>query len=119
MTGEGEEDIEATEVAIGERHRSQKMEEKEKKTNSSGYFRSVRSVFMHADCTDKWLMMFGFIGAVMDGSSTPVVLFFSSRLMNSIGTYASTDMTVFLNNVNKVFLKMLHPSVVTKLPSNN
>ncbi|KAE8717153.1 hypothetical protein F3Y22_tig00110059pilonHSYRG00203 [Hibiscus syriacus] len=35
---------------------------------------SIRSMFVHADGVDKWLMAAGFIGAVADGSVVPLVV---------------------------------------------
>ncbi|KAG6656427.1 hypothetical protein I3843_04G021200 [Carya illinoinensis] len=62
---------------------------------------SIRSIFMHADGVDLWLMALGILGSVGDGFSTPLVLFISSRLMNNIGV-ASVSLTQnFLCNFNR------------------
>ncbi|KAJ0042731.1 hypothetical protein Pint_19366 [Pistacia integerrima] len=51
---------------------------------------SVLSIFMQADGVDMLLMVLGFIGAVCDGFTTPVLVFVMGKLMNSFGS-ASTD----------------------------
>ncbi|PPS00076.1 hypothetical protein GOBAR_AA20600 [Gossypium barbadense] len=52
----------------------------------------IRSIFMHADAVDLWLMTLGFIGAVGDGFSTPLVL---------LVTAVTSD--TFIQNINKGF----------------
>lgn len=61
---------------------------------------SIRSMFMHADGVDLLLMVFGILGCVGDGFSTPLVLYISSKLMNNIGG-ASLSQS-FQRNINKV-----------------
>ncbi|KAF2308653.1 hypothetical protein GH714_011767 [Hevea brasiliensis] len=51
----------------------------------SSHVGSIRSIFMHADGVDWFLMVLGVIGSVGDGFSTPLVLFVTSKLMNNIG----------------------------------
>ncbi|XP_020683761.1 putative multidrug resistance protein isoform X1 [Dendrobium catenatum] len=46
---------------------------------------SARSMFMHADVADCWLMGLGFIGAVGDGLSGPVMLTLMSKFVNAFG----------------------------------
>lgn len=75
-------------------------ESKRKKNMTAGG--SIRSIFMHADGVDKLLMALGFLGAMGDGFTTPLVLYISSRLMNNIGGSASSTADMFLNNINKV-----------------
>ncbi|KAF8399361.1 hypothetical protein HHK36_015226 [Tetracentron sinense] len=58
---------------------------KKKKKNGS-----FRSIFMHADGTDVWLMTLGFIGAVGDGFSMPVGLYVISTIMNKLGGGSNT-----------------------------
>ena len=67
---------------------------------------SFRSIFMHADGFDWFLMILGFLGAIGDGFGTPLVLLISSRLMNNIGGSASMDVNVFQHNINKVSLSL-------------
>ncbi|XP_047314702.1 ABC transporter B family member 15-like [Impatiens glandulifera] len=62
-------------------------------------------IFMHADFTDVILMIFGFLGAVGDGVSMPVVLFVTSKLMNNIGggslTLNITGAALFTEHIDK------------------
>ena len=74
-----------------------------KKKGSGG----IKGIFIHADAVDILLMTLGFIGALGDGFTSPVVLFVSSRLMNSIGntskmSASSHNMHVFLHSIEKV-----------------
>lgn len=63
----------------------------------------MASIFMHADAVDKFLMTLGFIGAVGDGFTTPLVLVVSSHLMNNIGHTSSSSITdSFVANIDKV-----------------
>ncbi|KAI8541585.1 hypothetical protein RHMOL_Rhmol08G0073000 [Rhododendron molle] len=64
---------------------------------SSGPFRSI---FMHSDGIDKLLMGLGFIGSVGDGLSMPIMLLFTSKIMNNIGG-ASTNNKYFDHDINK------------------
>lgn len=72
-----------------------------KKNTSYGSFRSI---FMHADGVDKFLMALGFIGAVGDGFTTPLVLFVTSKLMNNVGDAATATVDMFTHNINKVLI---------------
>ncbi|XP_030553589.1 ABC transporter B family member 15-like [Rhodamnia argentea] len=80
----------------------QEGEEKKKGRSSMG------SIFMHADGVDKWLMGLGFIGAVADGFSTPLLLYVNSRLMNDIGSASSLDPATFHHRINKNALVLLY-----------
>ncbi|XP_052191593.1 ABC transporter B family member 15-like [Diospyros lotus] len=62
---------------------------------------SFRSIFMHADGADYLLMFFGFLGALGDGLSMPVVLLVTSKLMNNVGESSSLDSHTFSRNINK------------------
>ncbi|XP_023743757.1 ABC transporter B family member 15 [Lactuca sativa] len=62
---------------------------------------SFRSIFMHADGADMFLMTFGFLGAVGDGISTPTMFYFTSTIMNSIGDFSSLSNDVFIDKINK------------------
>ena len=76
-------------------------EEKETGKKTVKSLRSVRSIFMHADCVDWLLMGLGFIGAVGDGFTTPLVLLITSKLMNNLGgSYLNTE--TFMQNISKV-----------------
>ncbi|KAI4321364.1 hypothetical protein MLD38_034755 [Melastoma candidum] len=57
---------------------------------------SFSTILCHADSLDICPMVLGFVGAVCDGLSTPIVLFLYSRLMNNIGDgSASSDPSHF------------------------
>ncbi|KAH7851379.1 hypothetical protein Vadar_010696 [Vaccinium darrowii] len=60
---------------------------------------SFRSIFMHSDGFDKLLMGLGFIGCLGDGLSLPVMLLFSSKIMNNIGGAFTIDN--FSRSINK------------------
>lgn len=69
----------------------------------------MASIFMHADAVDKFLMTLGFIGAMGDGLTTPLVLIVSSRLMNNIGQTSSVSITdSFVTNINKNAVALLY-----------
>lgn len=70
-----------------------------KKTMKS--FRSIRSIFMHADGVDWVLMGLGLIGAVGDGFTTPLVLLITSKLMNNLGG-SSFNTETFMQSISKV-----------------
>jgi len=63
---------------------------------------SFKSIFMHADVLDCFFMAFGLIGAIGDGIMTPLVLFITSRIMNSIGTISGSSSNNFIHNINEV-----------------
>ncbi|XP_022133729.1 ABC transporter B family member 15-like, partial [Momordica charantia] len=81
-----------------------------KKMKRSGW--SITSIFMHADAVDKFLMALGFIGAMGDGLTTPLVLVVSSRLMNNIGFASSSDPSdishSFQTNIDKNAVALLY-----------
>ncbi|XP_028778647.1 ABC transporter B family member 15-like [Neltuma alba] len=77
-----------------------------KKKRSSG---SVRSIFMHADSQDWFLMALGVLGSFGDGFTGPIVLFISSRLINNIGGASSRmDVTAFVHNSNENAVALLY-----------
>lgn len=71
---------------------------------------SVRSIFMHADAVDKLLMAVGFIGAMGDGLTMPVMNVVNSRLMNNMGSASTVTPDKFLERINKVG-RILRPSI--------
>ncbi|KAJ0989560.1 hypothetical protein J5N97_007916 [Dioscorea zingiberensis] len=79
------------------------VEGKKKRSSSS----SIWSIFKHADTTDKWLMAFGFIGAVGDGLSAPVMFFITSQIMNNLGDGHSSSNSVFTHKINENSLHLL------------
>ncbi|KAG6578616.1 ABC transporter B family member 15, partial [Cucurbita argyrosperma subsp. sororia] len=73
-----------------------------KKKRSGG----IKGIFMHADAVDILLMTLGFIGALGDGFTRPVVLLVGSRLMNSIGntskiSASTANMHLFLHTIDR------------------
>ncbi|CAI8594391.1 unnamed protein product [Vicia faba] len=77
---------------------------KKKKKNGS-----FKSIFMHADALDCFFMAFGLFGSIGDGIMTPLVLFITSKIMNSIGSVSNTSSNNFVHNINEnaVFLLYL------------
>ncbi|MQM19262.1 hypothetical protein Taro_052262 [Colocasia esculenta] len=75
------------------------------KTKSGGGV-SIWTIFMHADAADMWLMALGFLGAVGDGFSLPVMLLITSQIMNNLGDTSNSssfaESSLFLHDVNKV-----------------
>ncbi|KAK4281052.1 hypothetical protein QN277_012592 [Acacia crassicarpa] len=69
---------------------------------------SIRSIFMHADTADLFLMVLGVFGSLGDGFTTPLVLFISSRLMNSVGSSSTLGPTSFTHNIDKNAVNMLY-----------
>ncbi|XP_038890487.1 LOW QUALITY PROTEIN: ABC transporter B family member 15-like [Benincasa hispida] len=79
------------------------------KNNNKKKSRGMASIFMHADAVDKFLMTLGFIGAIGDGLTTPLVLIVSSRLMNNIGQTSSISITdSFVANIDKNAVALLY-----------
>ncbi|KAL5582453.1 hypothetical protein UlMin_014895 [Ulmus minor] len=66
------------------------------------------SIFVHADGLDLCLMIFGFLGAIGDGFTTPLVLLISSKLMNNIGQVSDSPQQSFLHNINKNAVALLY-----------
>ena len=76
--------------------RERKMVPKKSKSEAkNGVDGSLRSIFMHADCVDMWLMALGFIGAVLDGFTDRIPFLFVSHMINSIGSLSSLDLDSF------------------------
>lgn len=74
---------------------------------------SIRSIFMHADGQDWFLMILGFLGAMGDGFTIPLVLYLTSKIMNNIGGSSNMVGSSFIHNMNKVFFLSLSPSLLT------
>ncbi|CAH1437662.1 unnamed protein product [Lactuca virosa] len=77
---------------------SKQNTETRRKVSSSGSFRSI---FMHADAADMFLMAIGFLGAFCDGIATPANFLFTSTIMNSIGDFSSLSKDIFIDKINK------------------
>ncbi|XP_010514536.1 PREDICTED: ABC transporter B family member 15 [Camelina sativa] len=84
-----------------------KEEEKECGKNKMKGLGSVRSIFMHADRVDWVLMGLGFIGAIGDGFTTPLVLLITSKLMNNLGG-SSFNTETFMQSISKNAVALLY-----------
>ena len=73
-----------------------------KQTNKKVSNGSIRSIFMHADGADMFLMTLGFLGAVGDGISMPTMLLITSKIMNNIGDSSSLSIAAFTDKINQV-----------------
>lgn len=78
-------------------------------TNRKAGNGSFRSIFMHADGVDMFLMALGVLGAIGDGISMPVMLLVTSKMMNSIGdSSTSVSMDLFTEKINQVNITYIH-----------
>lgn len=59
----------------------------------------VRSIFMHADAVDKFLMTLGLLGAVGDGFSSRLLIVFNSSLMNNMGSGGASDKVSLFSSI--------------------
>lgn len=84
------------------------------KKNKKG---SIRSIFMHADAVDKWLMTLGLLGAVTDGFCTRMIVVLASHLMNRMGRAGASDVHARVLHVNKV--PLFYPSVTHRHSNTN
>ncbi|KAL1338032.1 hypothetical protein HN51_032721 [Arachis hypogaea] len=77
---------------------------KKKKKNGS-----ISSIFMHADTKDWFFMLFGLLGAIGDGLTTPLVLFITSKMMNNLGSFSNLEGGGgFTHNINKNAVALLY-----------
>ncbi|MFS7954020.1 putative ABC transporter type 1, transmembrane domain superfamily [Helianthus anomalus] len=74
------------------------MTSKHRKETNVSKDGSFRSLFMHADRADMFLMAVGLISVVGDGLGTPAMLFFTSSIMNTIGAASSVSANVYTQN---------------------
>ncbi|KAL9424704.1 hypothetical protein AB3S75_031761 [Citrus x aurantiifolia] len=72
---------------------------REREGGRKNIFGSFRSIFMHADRVDMFLMVLGFTGAICDGLSTPLLTFVMCRLMNNVGNASSLPVAVFTHQL--------------------
>ncbi|CAK8533573.1 unnamed protein product [Lathyrus sativus] len=79
------------------------MVKKKKKKNGS-----FKSIFMHADVLDCFFMAFGLLGSIGDGLMTPLVLFVTSKIMNSIGSVSNTSSNNFVQKINENAVSLLY-----------
>ncbi|XP_021297599.1 ABC transporter B family member 15-like [Herrania umbratica] len=82
--------------------------EKQKTGSAKKVNGSIKSIFMHADGVDMWLMTLGFIGAIGDGLSTPLVLLVTSKLMNNLGDASAFSADMFTHNIHKNSVALLY-----------
>ncbi|CAI0455747.1 unnamed protein product [Linum tenue] len=74
--------------------------EEGKKKEKGSETGSIRSIFMHADGVDWLLMLFGCIGSLGDGFTTPLMLLITSKVMNNMGGSANGSKEAFLHSIN-------------------
>ncbi|KAK7381341.1 hypothetical protein VNO78_33965 [Psophocarpus tetragonolobus] len=76
------------------------------KTKKSGSFRSI---FMHADGLDWFLMIFGLLGAIGDGLGIPLLAFITSKIMNNVGDFSSNiGSNTFIHSINQNAVALLY-----------
>ncbi|CAI8594406.1 unnamed protein product [Vicia faba] len=69
---------------------------------------SFRSIFMHADILDWFFMVFGFLGSICDGIMIPLMLYITSKIMNSIGSFSGSTGNNFVHSINKNAVVVLY-----------
>ncbi|CAJ2665566.1 unnamed protein product [Trifolium pratense] len=89
-------------------HKNVSIVKKKKKKNGS-----FKSIFMHADVLDYFYMIFGLLGSIGDGIMTPLVLFITSKIMNSLGNASGTSNNNFVHNINKNAAVLLYLACVS------
>ncbi|XP_058753860.1 ABC transporter B family member 15-like [Vicia villosa] len=77
---------------------------KKKKTKNV----SFRSIFMHADILDWFFMVFGSLGAISDGIMVPLVVFITSKIMNSMGGFSASASNNFVHSINENAVAVLY-----------
>ncbi|XP_031254777.1 ABC transporter B family member 15-like, partial [Pistacia vera] len=85
-----------------------KMEGEKKSSKVKRKKGSVLSIFMQSDGVDMLLMGLGFIGAVGEGFSPPLVLFVTGKVMNSFGTAPTHNIESFTHEIKKNSVLMLY-----------
>uniref|UniRef100_M1DI40 Uncharacterized protein n=1 Tax=Solanum tuberosum TaxID=4113 RepID=M1DI40_SOLTU len=68
----------------------------------------ITTIFMHADGVDILLMTLGFLGAVGDGASFPVMLIAIAKLMNIIGGLNTSNVLNFRHNINENVMLLIY-----------
>ncbi|KAK9038353.1 hypothetical protein V6N11_023228 [Hibiscus sabdariffa] len=69
---------------------------------------SIRSIFMHADGIDMWLMGVGFIGAVADGTVAPIIIYLTGSMFNNVGGANSASAALmFTHDIRQVALNVV------------
>eukprot|EP01018_Ginkgo_biloba_P022723 Gb_08706 [translate_table: standard] len=72
---------------------------------------SVWKLFKYADSIDLWLMMFGTLGSIGDGLSTPIMMIVLSGLINTLGNGPSANSNGFVDSINKGSVNLLYIAV--------
>ncbi|KAI3799160.1 hypothetical protein L1987_34450 [Smallanthus sonchifolius] len=72
---------------------------------------SFRSIFMHADGADMFLMTLGVLAAVGDGIAMPTMLLITSTIMNNIGDSSSFSMDVFTDKINENAVNLCYMAI--------
>lgn len=78
-----------------------------KRGKSGSSISSLWTILKQADVSDKWLMVIGFIGATVNGLTTPIMLLITSKIMNSLAGVSSST-PLFIHDVNKVIELLLY-----------
>ncbi|CAK8533613.1 unnamed protein product [Lathyrus sativus] len=69
---------------------------------------SFRSIFMHADILDWFFMVFGFFGSICDGIMIPLVLYITSKIMNTVGGFSGSTSNNFVHSINENAVAVLY-----------
>ncbi|KAF3796560.1 ABC transporter B family member 2 [Nymphaea thermarum] len=77
----------------------------------------IWTIFMHADMVDMCLMSLGFLGAVGDGLSLPIMLAITSKAMNNLGVGPSTDPSSFNHQISQDCMELLYMACGTWVAS--
>lgn len=90
-----------------EEEKNRNLVEGKKKRNGS-----IRSIFIHADLVDRFLMILGLIGCLGDGFILPLVFLVGSKMMNNIGSARTMTPEVFSHKINQNAVLMLYVACV-------
>ncbi|PON99864.1 hypothetical protein TorRG33x02_042820 [Trema orientale] len=74
---------------------------------------SIGSIFMHADMVDMCLMALGFVGSVFDGITSRLPMFFTSHVVNAIGSASTRDNDASQHTINKNVVAMLYVAAIS------
>lgn len=61
-----------------------------------------RAIFMCSDSIDMLLMILGLFGSMGDGLTTPVLILFTSQVMNNFGAGPGSDPRAFRRAITQV-----------------
>ncbi|XP_074557178.1 putative multidrug resistance protein [Curcuma longa] len=71
------------------------------------FFSSFSTIFMHADAIDVALMTLGFVGAVGDGVTLPVMLYLTSTIFNNFGN-GPASVSDFTGTIDEGALRLIY-----------